>query len=150
MASMTLSGAPPRRERELCADNLLVQIRLVIVMIRWTGLAPWEFESLFSGSLTSTFVVRSAPPSPPTPAHCLRMNMIDSGLVGSTDFHSSHLQGYESGRGTERADDAQGTRTQSHISPSILVYEEYPPVSGKSPERRRSCGTFMKELGESG
>ena len=28
-----------------------------------------------------------------------------------------------SGRGTTRADDAQGTPTQSHMSPSILVYE---------------------------
>ena len=43
--------------------------------------------------------------------------LIDAGLVGSTDFHSS-------GRGTTRAEDAQGTPTQSHISPSILVYEE--------------------------
>jgi len=25
-------------------------------MIRWTDLAPWEFESLFPGSLTSTFL----------------------------------------------------------------------------------------------
>ena len=31
---------------------------------------------------------------------------------------------YLSGRGTTRAEDAQGTPTQSHISPSILVYEE--------------------------
>ena len=30
----------------------------------------------------------------------------------------------DSGRGTARADDAQGTPTQSQISPSILVYEE--------------------------
>ena len=45
--------------------------------------------------------------------------VIDSGLIGSTDFHSSN-----SGRGTARAEDAQGTPTQSHISPSILVYEE--------------------------
>ena len=29
------------------------------------------------------------------------------------------------GRGTTRAEDAQGTPTQSHISPSILVYEGY-------------------------
>ncbi len=28
------------------------------------------------------------------------------------------------GRGTARAEDAQGTPTQSHISTSILVYEE--------------------------
>ena len=32
---------------------------------------------------------------------------------------------YGSGRGTTRADDAQGTPTQSNISPSILVYKEY-------------------------
>ena len=25
-------------------DNLLLRIHLIIVMIRWTGLAPWEFE----------------------------------------------------------------------------------------------------------
>ena len=25
-------------------------------MIRWTGLAPWEFEFPFSGSITSTFI----------------------------------------------------------------------------------------------
>ena len=29
------------------------------------------------------------------------------------------------GRGATRAEDAQGTPTQSHISPSILVYEGY-------------------------
>ena len=29
-----------------------------------------------------------------------------------------------SGRGTTRAEDAQGTPTKSHISPSVLVYEE--------------------------
>ena len=38
--------------------------------------------------------------------------VIDSGLVGL------------SGWGTARAEDAQGTPTQSHISPSILVYED--------------------------
>jgi len=37
--------------------------------------------------------------------------LIDSGLV---DY----------GRGAARAEDAQGTLTQSHISPSILVYED--------------------------
>jgi len=37
---------PParRREREFFIDNLLVRIHFIIVMIRWTGLAPWEFE----------------------------------------------------------------------------------------------------------
>ena len=43
-------------EREFFLDNLLVRIHFIIVMIRWTGLAPWEFESPFPGSLTSTFL----------------------------------------------------------------------------------------------
>jgi len=30
-------------------DNLLVRIQLIIVVIRWTGLAPWEFEFSLSG-----------------------------------------------------------------------------------------------------
>jgi len=30
-------------EREFFIDNLLVRIHFIIVMIRWTGLAPWEF-----------------------------------------------------------------------------------------------------------
>jgi len=36
--------------------NLLVRIHFIIVMIRWTGLAPWEFEFPFPGCLTSTFL----------------------------------------------------------------------------------------------
>ena len=43
-------------EREFFIDNLLVRIHYIIVMIRWTGLAPWEFEFPFPGSLTSTFL----------------------------------------------------------------------------------------------
>jgi len=34
------------RGREFLIDNLLVRIRFIIVMIRWTGLASWEFEFL--------------------------------------------------------------------------------------------------------
>jgi len=48
--------ALPWQEREFFIDNLLVRIQFIIVMIRWTGLAPWEFEFPFPGSLTSTFV----------------------------------------------------------------------------------------------
>jgi len=29
-------------EREFFIDNLLVRIHFIIVMIRWTGIAPWE------------------------------------------------------------------------------------------------------------
>jgi len=42
----------PLPERELFIDNLLVRIHFIIVMIRWTGLVPWEFEFPFPGSLT--------------------------------------------------------------------------------------------------
>ena len=34
-------------EREFFVDNLLVRIHFIIVMIRWTGLAPGKFEFLF-------------------------------------------------------------------------------------------------------
>ena len=44
-----------RAEREFFTDNLLVRIHLIIEMIWWTGLAPWEFELPVPGSLTSTF-----------------------------------------------------------------------------------------------
>ena len=33
-----------RRERDFFIDNLLVRIHFIIVMIGWTGLAPWELE----------------------------------------------------------------------------------------------------------
>jgi len=36
-------------EREFFIDNLLVRIRFIIVMIWWTGLAPWEFMIQVSG-----------------------------------------------------------------------------------------------------
>jgi len=45
-----------QREREFFIDNLLVRIHFILLMIRWTGLAPWEFEFPFPGSLTSTFL----------------------------------------------------------------------------------------------
>ena len=43
-------------DREFFIDNLLVRIHFINVMIRWTGLAPWEFEFPFPGSRTSTFI----------------------------------------------------------------------------------------------
>jgi len=54
---LRVPGAP---EREFFIDNLLVRILFIIVMIRWTGLAPWEFEFPFPGSLTSTVLVPGA------------------------------------------------------------------------------------------
>jgi len=43
--------------REFFIDNLLVRIHFIIEMIWWTGLAPWEFEFPFPGSLVSTLLV---------------------------------------------------------------------------------------------
>jgi len=43
---------------------------------------------------------------------------------GGRGLPHSGLCGQLSGRGTATAEDAQGTPTQSHVSPSILVYEE--------------------------
>ena len=50
-------------EKEFFIDNLVVRIHSIIVMIRWTGLAPWEFEFPFPGSptrLTSTFLTSAS------------------------------------------------------------------------------------------
>ena len=46
----------PPGEREFFIDNLLVRIHFIIVMFRRTGIAPWQFEFPFPGSLTSTFL----------------------------------------------------------------------------------------------
>ena len=47
----------PVTERDFFIDNLLVQIHYIILMIRWTGLAPREFEFPLPGSFLSTFLV---------------------------------------------------------------------------------------------
>jgi len=48
-------GSRAALQREFFINNLLIRIHFIIVMITWTGLAPWEFEFPFPGSLTSTF-----------------------------------------------------------------------------------------------
>ena len=47
---------PLAGEKDFSIDNLLVRIRFIIKIIWSTGLAPWEFEFLFPGSLISTFL----------------------------------------------------------------------------------------------
>ena len=56
---MYSSDLPP--ERQFFTDDLLVRIHFIIVMIRWTGLAPWEFEFPFPSSLIFTFPTCSPP-----------------------------------------------------------------------------------------
>jgi hypothetical protein len=46
-------------EREFWTDHLLVRIYLIIVMIRRTGLATWECEFSFPGSIPHTFLVEA-------------------------------------------------------------------------------------------
>jgi len=58
------------RGRHFFVHNLLPQIHFIIVMIRWTGLAPWEFEFPFSGSLVSTFSVSWVCGVPSLPVTC--------------------------------------------------------------------------------
>ena len=55
-ASMScIRFSPTHIERHCC---LLVRIHFIMVMIWWTGLAPWEVEFPFSGSLISTFLIQ--------------------------------------------------------------------------------------------
>ena len=51
-----ISAWAMEEDSEFFIDNLLVRIHFIIVMSRWTGLAPREFEFPFPGSLTSTFL----------------------------------------------------------------------------------------------
>ena len=47
-----------KAESEFFIDNLLVRVHFIIIMVGWTGLASWELEFPFPGSLPSTFDVR--------------------------------------------------------------------------------------------
>jgi len=49
----------PLRTREFFIDNPLVRIHFIIVMIRWTGLAPWEFEFPQALQLTDSNCARN-------------------------------------------------------------------------------------------
>ena len=72
--------------RELFIDNPLVRIYFIIVMIRWTGLVPFEFEFPFPGSLTST-VLRFISLSPKR--QTLIAEKLSNEYVGLTQFMST-------------------------------------------------------------
>jgi len=61
LSTLVRRAPASEREGEFFIENLLVRIHLIIVMMRWTGLAPWEFEFPFPGSLTSTSRSAGAP-----------------------------------------------------------------------------------------
>jgi len=80
-----LRSSPPishfrRRKRELFIDNLLVRVHFIILMIRWTGLAPYKFEFPFPGSLTSTFLLGGELTIRPHGAE-YRLNVYGSGFT---------------------------------------------------------------------
>ena len=60
--SEEIVGGSPSTKREFCIADILGRIRFIIVMIRWTGLAPREVESPFLESLKSTFLHKGGLP----------------------------------------------------------------------------------------
>ena len=121
-------------DRKFFIDNLLVRIHFIIVMIRWTGLAPWEGTHVPPRQAQNPRPEHPAPPSDRTATSASQRKtehvndvslsrVIESGLARLNGFSFITSTGAR-GRGTTRAEDAQGTPTQSHISPSILVYEK--------------------------
>ena len=70
--------------REFLIDNLLVRIHVIIVMIRRTGLAPWEFEFSALASRIVNITLSSASPRPEDAAH--------KGPVSHSRWHSLELQ----------------------------------------------------------
>ena len=46
-----------KAEREFFSDNLPVRIHFIIVMIKWTGLAPWELHLLVGLDLEPVSIV---------------------------------------------------------------------------------------------
>ena len=48
------------QQKEFFIDNLLVRIHFIIEMIRWTGLAPWEFEFPFPASIPQGFMLQGS------------------------------------------------------------------------------------------
>ena len=59
--------------------NQLAQIHFILEMIRWTGLAPWEFELSFPGSLASTFLAQVE--VPPGGAAASMQPFLKQGLI---------------------------------------------------------------------
>jgi len=107
---MSLRIAYRPLEREFFIDNLLVRIHFIIVMIWWTGLAPWKFEFPFPGSLTSTFLrpldAKLALPTFKIPSHHSTVHFSGAALDFSginTRLHSRYpLRNQHSTDGAER------------------------------------------------
>ena len=98
------------RKIVLFIDNLLVRIRFVVEVIWWTGLAPWEFEFPFPGSLISTFLVRARKLcSAGDPLHHSTPNTVEPMARGGLVLHDN--RGGRVHRGTSL------TRKRTPLSP---------------------------------
>ena len=75
-------------KKEFLIDNLVVRINLNIVMIRWTGLAPWELEFPSPGSLTSTFPGPGTNPARTSQHPGIKPAGLDNCHTGGTFFAS--------------------------------------------------------------
>ena len=101
-------------QREFFIDNLLVRIHLIIVMIRWTGLAPWEFES------------------PSDPCLCPTLILSDHFALGLLLFWSLTFTLCSCTRGSRQLGEVSrgekmllfGTDPESYITEYTLVYED--------------------------
>ena len=86
----------------------------------------------FEGQRVSLHTLNRRYQTPPLPS---------AERTNSKDLKTGH------GRGTTRAEDAQGTPTQSHISPSIQVYEDYlAAFGGRQTSFRISTSRFRGGL----
>ena len=113
-------------ERELFIDNLLVRIHFIIVMIRWTGLAPWRFEFPFPG-IEATLKGRDQGNSPRKVAlHA----PLDAGRLPGKGASAPQPQGYLAHQKTS-------PMTTLHSPPTITTLHS---EGGLSPPRRARPG----------
>ena len=76
----------------------------------------------------------------------LRAHLLDERV--ETLNHDGNIIRNHFGRGAARAEDVQGTPTQSHISQSILVYEDI-PLKGVPTWRGRTHAAFFEKRSRS-
>ena len=91
--------------------------------------------AIMSDSYERQGLVRSLPPQPQ------KLVPIDTALS-----HAHNCLYFSDGRGAARAEDAQGTPTQSHISPRILVYkQEVTPGFRRDPNPSKPLSPLTQE-----
>jgi len=93
-------------------------------MIRWTGLAPWEFECSFPGSLISTFLVLGQALDLIPPADLDQLASQD--WLTSQNLLDSDLEPLPREEGTTETIQRRSPERQGHLALTVL----YVPSSG--------------------